>query len=265
MMPRIRRRGILLLSLMICTLVPLNAVADSIDDDSGSEGEAEEVLRSMTRYLGGLSAFNVEAEIDNELLSTSGEKIHLSSSGRVAMKRPNQFYMSRHGGIANLEMFFDGKQITLHGKNLDIYAQVEIPGNIDDALEAARIETGFDLSGADLFYSDAYAGLMSDVASSEYRGTGIVNGVECHHLSFRAKRHDWQIWIQAGDQPLPMKFVIISKWVTAAPQYVVRFDDWNTNPQFDSKKFQYTPGPNARRLDSLPVDESGEIILGEIQ
>ncbi len=38
-----------------------------------------------------------------------------------------------------------------------------------------------------------------------------MNGIECHHLAFRAEKVDWQVWVQAGDTPLPMKYLIISK------------------------------------------------------
>jgi hypothetical protein len=253
----------MILSLILCSAVTLPAAGDSVVTDSESRSEAETILRSMTRYLGGLKSFTAEAELDNQVLSTSGEKIHLTSSGQITIQRPNHFHLSRHGGIANVELFFDGKQITLFGKNIDAYYSFAHTGDIDSAIDYSRNETGLDISGGDLLYLDAYDGLMTGVVSAEYRGTGVVDGEECHHLAFRADTHDWQIWIQTGDRPLPMMYVIISKWITAAPEYVLRLDDWEINPKFESDPFVFTPGPKTRKLDSLSVDETGEAALGE--
>lgn len=266
MKQRNRAGRIALSTLFVCAILalPVSAVAASASEKS-TGGEAEEILRSMTAYLGSLAAFTAEAEIDNEVLSTSGEKIHLTSSGDIALERPDKLYMSRHGGIANVEWFYDGTQVTVHGKNLGVYYQLDVPGGIDAALNATRLETGLGIPGADLLYSDAYEGLMTGVVSSEYRGIGVVDGDECHHLAFRTPSHDWQIWIRTGDEPLPMMYVIINKWVTAAPQYTLRLDDWETKTDLDDDDFVFTPGAEARKLDSLPVDETGEIVLEELK
>ena len=79
------------------------------------------------------------------------------------------------------------------------------PGTIDDALDTLHVEIGLDAPGADLFYADPYISLSSGVVSSAYLGTDYVNGVECHHLAFREAKTDWQLWVQVGDAPLPMK------------------------------------------------------------
>jgi hypothetical protein len=40
------------------------------------------------------------------------------------------------------------------------------------------------------------------VQSGTYVGLHNVGKVKCHHLAFRQRMLDWQIWIEAGDQPL---------------------------------------------------------------
>jgi hypothetical protein len=250
-------------ALLASLLFASGADADSVSD-SASGNEAQEILRSMTQYLGSLTALSAETETVNEVLATNGEKIHLASSGEVALVRPNKLYMSRQGGFANLEVFFDGQTVTVHGKSIEAYFQFDSAGDIDGALDGLRIETGLEASGGDLFYADAFSGLMTGVTESEYRGIGYVDGKECHHLAFRTPREDWQIWIQTGDEPLPMMYVIINKWVTAAPQYTLRLDDWETTAPSDDR-FIFKPGAKDRKLDHLPVDATGEIALEELK
>ncbi len=162
-----------------------------------------------------------------------------------------------------MEYIFDGKTLTLHGKNLNVYVQREVSGTIDDAIRAVEMETGLDAPGADLLFADPYAILSSGVVSGVYIGTAYVNGVECHHLAFRENKVDWQLWVKAGDMPLPMKYVITSKWHTGAPQYTVQLRDWNTKPGIKGDRFTFIVPAGARRLETIPVNEMGELSIEE--
>ena len=165
----------------------------------GIDPEADKILRSMSTYLGGATVFSANADIDNEIVTQEGQKLQLSSYATIIMERPARFHVQRKGMFADVAFIFDGKTLTLYGKKLNVYAQVEVPGTIDDAIRAVELETGLDAPGADLLFSDPYAVLSSGVESSAYIGTAYVNGVECHHLSFREAKVDWQLWVQAGN------------------------------------------------------------------
>jgi hypothetical protein len=232
----------------------------------GAEGidpEADQILRSMSACLGGTTAFSVNADIDNEVVTRKGQKLQLSSFATVVMERPAKFHVQRRGAIANAELIFDGKTLTLHGKNLNVYAQVDVPGTIDDAIRAVEFETGLDAPGADLLFSDPYAILSSEVVSSAYLGAAYINGVECHHLAYRKDKVDWQLWVRTGNVPLPMKYVITSKWITGAPQYEVRLRDWNTKPRIKAGQFTFAAPKGATRLETIPVNEMGELTIEE--
>ena len=231
----------------------------SIASAAEVDKDAKEILRSMSDYLAGVAAFTVDADIDNEVLDQQGQKLHLNSSASLVVQRPGKLYVHRIGGIAEVELIFDGRTMTLHGLGRNAYMQIDSPGDLDQALQNTRIETGLDFPGADLLYSNPYEGLMYGVESGAYLGSGYVNGVECHHLAFRTPEVDWQIWVQTGDTPLPMKYVITTKWVTAAPQYSVRFRNWNTRPAIDAARFDFSPKANAKKLKSLPVSPTGEL------
>jgi hypothetical protein len=225
--------------------------------------EAERILRSMSSYLGKLAAFSVQGDVDDEVIDLAGQKLQLSSSANLLVERPGRLHAHRQGPFADVEVIFDGKTLTLHGKGRDVYAQIEAPGTIDAAITVLRTETGLDAPAGDLFFADPYPGLMTDVMSGAYMGTAYVNGVECDHLAFRAAKVDWQIWIQTGDRPLPMKYVITSKWMTGAPEYSVRFRDWNTDPKIAAGQFSFVAPPGAKRLESIAVDQLGAVVIEE--
>ncbi len=231
----------------------------------GMDPAADKILKSMSTYLGGLPAFSASADVDSEVIDLAGQKLQFSSSVAIAAERPAKLYVSRQGAFADMEIIFNGKTLTLNGKGLNIYKQIESPGTIDEAIDTVQAEIGLDAPGADLWYADPYIGLSSGVVSSAYLGTDYVNGVECHNLAFREAKTDWQLWVQVGDAPLPMKYIITTKWVAGAPQYSVRFRDWDTKPQIEANRFEFSAPEGARKLETIEANEVGELKVREVQ
>jgi hypothetical protein len=225
--------------------------------------DADEILRSMSTYLGGSKAFSVAAEISNEVITRDGQKLQLNSSATLLMQRPAGLRITRRGSLADVELVFDGQRVSLFGKALNAYVQREAGGNNDQLLAAVADEIGVDLPASDLLVADPYAALSPGVVRSGYHGTAFVQGVECHHLSFREDDVDWQLWVATGDRPLPMKYVITTKWLTGAPQYSVEMHDWNVAPAIGADSFRFAPPAGAAKLERLPVDETGELTQGE--
>ena len=233
--------------------------ADSIDPD------ADKILQSMSTYMSGLSAFSMSADIDNEIVDLAGQKLQLSGGTTIIIERPGKLYIHRQGAYADAEFIFNGEVLTLHGKGKNVYMQINSPGNIDKAIDTIEIEIGLDAPGADFLLADPYPGLTSGITSSAYLGTAYVQGIECHYLTFRADRVDWQLWVQTGKTPLPMKYIITTKWVTGAPQYSIRFRDWNTKPRIEADQFTFSAPKGARKIETIPVNAVGEFMIEEGQ
>ncbi len=256
----IRKLGLAIGTCLGIGLASVPAIAISQIDS-----EADKILRSMSTYLGGLSTFSVKADIDTEVVNLEGQKIQISGSSEILVERPNRLHARRQGAIADVALIFDGSTLTIHEKEHNAYFQTKAKGNVDDVLDFVRVDIGLDAPAADLLYVDSYASLSSGVVSSTYLGTAYVNGVESHHLLFRENQLDWQIWVKAGDEPLPMKYIITTKWLTGAPQHSVRFRDWNTEPKVDPGQFAFSAPSDARKLEMIPVDELGEPNLEELK
>jgi len=72
-----------------------------------------------------------------------------------------------------------------------------------------------------------------------------------------------QLWVKAGDEPLPMKYVITAKWQTGAPQYEIRLRDWDTKPIIKADQFSFSVPDGAIKLKTIMVNETGEFISTE--
>ena len=240
---------------VLLLLFSISAAADSASIDP----QADKVLRSMSSFLGSLSSFSMKASIENELVTDEGQKLQLSSSAEIAIKRPGKMQVTRKGMFADMEIIFDGKTFTLHDKDTNLYIQRKAPGTVDDAIRLFELETGLYAPGADLLFADSYPILKSGVKHGDYIGTTTFNGIEAHHLAFRENKVDWQLWIMVGNEPLPMKYVITSKWITAAPQFSVHFHDWKTRAQIPASQFEFSEPAGARRINAVSFNEFGEM------
>ncbi len=232
--------------------------ANSIDPES------DKILKSMSSYMSGLSKFSVNIEIANEIITTQGQKLQLNDSSVLIVERPGKLSLKRQGSV-DMELTFDSKVLTIYSNENNAYLQ-SIQGNqsqtIDAVIDTIRNTIGIDVSGADLIYAEPYARLASGVTSSRYLGTAFVDGVECHHLAFREDKFDWQLWVKAENEPLPMKYVITTRMMAGAPQYSVRYRNWNTRPKINDNQFNFSVPSGAKKLETLPVDEMGQVVFG---
>lgn len=87
-------------------------------------------------------------------------------------------------------MVFDGKTLTLLGKDANLFAKVEEPGTIDQLVDVLRDKYHRPVPAADLLMSDPYGQLMPLVVDAKDLGSGVIHGVECDHLAFRTDEVD---------------------------------------------------------------------------
>ena len=242
----------------VLTVVATAGVA-TISAGHADEANAKGLLKAMSDYLAAQKAISFDYDSNLELVSTQLQKIGLASSGKVTLNRPDKLHLTRTGGFANVEMVFDGKTLTLLGKNTNLYTQIEAPGTIDQLEDVLRNKYHRPVPGADLLISDPYKELMPEVNDVKDLGSGVIHGVECDHLAFRTKEVDWQIWIAQGARPYPCRYVITSKKVTGWPQYTLDTWGWKTGAEVAPDSFKLDIPAGAKKLTPDEVPELNDI------
>src|SRR5262249_6220304 len=143
-------------------------------------------MKAMSDYMAAQKALSFDFDSNLDVVTKDGQKITLASSGTVTLNRPDKVRASRSGGFADVEMVFDGKTATVLGKNANAYAQVAAAGTVDQLIDTLHDKYHRPLPGADLLLSNVYDQLMPPVQDVKDLGSGVVGGVECNHLAFRA-------------------------------------------------------------------------------
>ncbi len=223
------------------------------------EATAKNQLKAMSDYMAAQKVMSLSYDTNFEIVTKDKQKLMLASSGTLTLNRPDKIRATRLGGFADVEMVFDGKALTLLGKNVNLYGQVDVPGTIDHLIDELREKYHRPIPGADLLMSNVYDQLMSDVIDVKDLGSGVMGGVECDHFAFRKKEVDFQIWIAQGAQPYPCRYVITSKLVAGAPQYSVQVRDWKTGNEVASDDFSFKNSTNAKKVDLKDIGDTDEL------
>ena len=216
---------------------------------------ADELVKQMSELLASAGSFALEAEEIYDEVPHHLPRTQLTNRRHVALKRPDRMAGDASGDAINRSFWYDGTTLSLFDKEQHTYATLPVPPTVDGALDAVFDRTGMVIPLGDFIYEDVYAHLMESVQRGVYLGIHSVGGVPCHHLSFEQETIDWQLWIDAGEQPLPRKLVIAYKTEDEVPQYAVTITKWNLNADVPEELFRFEPPEGAERVDFPGVDE----------
>jgi len=224
-----------------------------------AEADAKRLLKAMSDYMAAQKALSFDFDSSLDIVSTQQQKLTLAATGSVVLNRPDKLHVTRRGGFANMEMSFDGKTVTLLGKNSNMYAQVEAAGTLDQLVDVLRDKYHRPVPGADLLMADPYKELMPEVTDVKDLGSGVIHGVECDHLAFRTREVDWQIWIAQGPNPYPCRYTITSPKVAGAPEYSLDIWSWKTGTAVAADPFKVAIPAGAQKLTPEKVQELSDI------
>lgn len=230
--------------------------------------EAKKLLKAMSDYLAAQKALSFAYDANLQVVTNTDQKLGLASSGTVVLSRPDKVRATRSGGFVDTEALFDGKTLTLLGKNVNKYTQIETPGTVDQLIDELKDKQGLPLPGADLLMANAYDELMEGVYDSKDLGSGVINGHECDSLAFRKDDVDFQIWVAQGEQPYPCRLVITSSQVRGEPEYSIQIRDWKSGDGVVTDDFAFKNATNAEKIDVKDLKQNiselpGHFIVGD--
>lgn len=223
------------------------------------DAQADPILKQMCKVLDNASTlrFRVNATMDRKVETGQLAQFHRSSS--VTMIRPDRLFAKTDSDDGHWTAWYQGKTLTVLDRDDNRYATEKVPGRLDEMFDYMADNYDVIIPMADLLVGKTYDSLLADVEEGSYVGLHAVGDASCHHLLFRQENLDWQIWIDAGSQPLPRKLVITYTQQPDQPQYVATIDEWNLTPTVSDQLFQFTPPDNAQSVPMADLtSEEGE-------
>ncbi|MBL0372294.1 DUF2092 domain-containing protein [Rhizobium sp. KVB221] len=238
--------------------VLLSAVATLGLSAPAHADDAKALLKAMSDYMAAQKSISFDYQSTVETVTPDFEKIQFVSSGTTTIERPDKARVTRRGGIADLDMSFDGKVLTIHGKNLDAYAKIDAKGTLDDLFDKLT-EADVGAPGSDLFSADAYGILTQEVTEAKHISSAVVDGVDCEYLTFRTPEVDWQVWVQSGSKPIPCRYVVTMKHVAQAPQYTLQITNFKEGAEAAKASFNIEIPKDAKEVELNQIENFNEL------
>jgi hypothetical protein len=233
-------------------------MAASQGQNAKVDKQADKLLKQMSDYLTAMNQFSYKSKGEFEVVDNNNKKQKLNYNSEIFVKRPNKMRVNVKNESRDASVFYDGKLFTVLGRNANMYAQAEAPATLDAALDSAREKFLLDPPGSDILYTNPYKGLMELVSQGKFMGEEKVNGKTANHLAFKSKDVDWEMWIEKGAMPVPLRYKIISKNEPESPVFTVDFSDWQkgTGANFADQQFEFTPPANAKKIPFMTLGDA---------
>ena len=236
----------LILASLVC-LGPVRA-ADAADPDANLDKAAEEILQRMSDYLGSSESLSFTVSTLFDTVQEGGIKLKIGAERKVFLRRPNKLYMSAlRDDLVRRETWYDGKTLSVYSKDRNTYLTVPVPSQLDAMFDHVQDKLKMNMPLVDLLSGDLFKKSKESLISGRYLGKRLVDGVLTHYLSFESDGADWQVWVEAGDRPVPRRYVIIDVSSPGEPAYLARMSDWQVNIELGDPMFVFTPPQGARR------------------
>lgn len=209
------------------------------------DAQAEPVFKQMCDTLDGAKAFRVRVKATMDREVDTGQLAQFHRASDITMVRPDQLHVEVGSDDGEWTAWYRGKTLTVLDRETNAYATETVPGSVGEMLDYMVDNYDLVMPMADLLVGETYDSLLAEVEMGSYVGLHAVDGRPCHHLLFRQENLNWQIWIDAGEPPVPRKLVITFTQDLGQPEYVATMDEWDLAPAIPAKAFRFTPPAGA--------------------
>lgn len=175
--------------------------------------EAKKVIDSFGAYFTKVKGFKVTFDVALAVEQPNKPVQNLKFLQHFSAERPNKLMWtaeSPQGGGATIVS--DGEEVSLVVGGLQKYATEKAPPTWQALLENPIIfgsmSSGNAVPLTSALLSDEPAKKLIEKSETvEYGGRVTLGDTECHLIKSSGGELDWQLWIDAGDKPLPVQFV----------------------------------------------------------
>jgi len=214
--------------------------------------EAMTALKKMGEYLRTLDVFQIKVNITRDEVLEDGQKVTFAGTLDLLANRPGQLRVDLNSDREHRLFLFDGKWFTMYAPRLKYYASVAAPTTIKELAVVLEDKYDIELPLIDMFRWGTDEAQISAITGAKSIGESVIDGVTCEHYAFRQDGLDWQVWMQAGDYPLPRKIVLTTLTDDARPQQVAEYT-WNLAPSYNNEAFTFVPPKDVTKITLAEV------------
>jgi hypothetical protein len=193
--------------------------------------------------------FSFQARTIRVSANNNGELLHIGHTFKVTVVRPDRLLVDGTGDDGPRKLVYDGKAAVVVLENGKKYASLPVPNTIDGMMHVLIGHFGVDFPLADFLMEAPDKAFLTGVTAGREVGSATIDGVLCRHLVFsQPPGIELELWLEANDQSLPRRLIVIYRSLPGEPNFVAEFSDWNFTVHPPDAEFQFTPPEGAEQL-----------------
>jgi hypothetical protein len=216
---------------------------------SAQDRAARVLLLGMADFMARASAMSVTMRSSYDAIQADGQRIEFGERRRILMQRPDKLRVDveRSDGERGT-VVFDGRWITAFKPADNVYARVEKPGTLDQALVYMVRDLRATLPLARMFTTGFPVDLDKRATTVAFVEECSLFDVPTDHVAVRSAEVDLQLWIAKGPQPLPRRIIVTYKNAPGEPQFRADLYDWSLPAKQDAAAFAFVPPAGAEQI-----------------
>ena len=230
---------------------------------SAQDRAARALLVDMADFMARAPAMSVTMRSDYDAIQENGQRIQFGERRRLLMQRPDKLRVDveRSDGERGT-VVFDGRWITAFKPAENVYARVEKPGTLDQALVYMVRDLRATLPLARMFTTGFPVDLDKRATSVAFVEECSLFDVPTDHVAVRSAEVDLQLWIAKGPEPLPRRVIVTYKNAPGEPQFRADLYDWSVPTKLDAAAVAFVPPAGAEQIMYLAPRSPADVPTG---
>ncbi len=209
--------------------------------------DAMSQLMTMANKIARAKKFSVTMRMGYDVVQSSGQKIEFGEVRKVILKRPNYLRVDAKQSDGDMNgIVFDGRTFTQYSLTPNVYARLDLTGDIDRAVRFAVARFGVRVPLARMLVTTFPEEIRKLTTEVFYVEKDVLGEVPTDHIAGRTPDVDYQVWI--GKDNLPRRIVLTYKKAPEQPQFWASFTNWNMSPRITEDTFIFTPPKGAEEI-----------------
>jgi hypothetical protein len=210
---------------------------------------ARAILLRMARRLASSPEYSVTLRDGYDVVQASGQKIEFNETRDITLRRPKYLRIEvQESNGEQHQVFYDGTTLTAYSPSNKVYAQTVVPGGVDQAVTHFLFDLDMRLPLAMLLLTSFPEEIEKHTRDLDYVEWANLDGVPTHHLAGRTEEVDYQVWIAAGADPVPLRAVLTYRTAAGQPEFRAQFSDWDFKLENLDERFAFHPPKDARKI-----------------
>jgi len=236
------------------TIVGCGTSPPRTDAEKRTQGDA--LLLRMSHQLANAQSISFTTSETDERVRPSG-KVVIQLTREVKLRRPDKLWFKATGG-ADLEGFYQGKDLTLLSHKDKVWGLMPMPSTIDETVIAVEDKYGIPMPVGDLLTKNPSEVLLSSQTTGGWMREETIGGKNCAVLAWKHPNVEWSVWIPTSGEPLPARLDIAYLKKKQQPKSSIVFSNWNLSATLPDATF-VAQVPND--FEGIPVIQRASAVI----